>query len=198
MSPRRLVLASASPRRMRLLDEARYNFVVEPAHLDEEMHAKSTMPIDLAMELARAKADLVSAKFPDDVVLAADTVVALGDWIIGKPRDAAHALKIIELLAGATHIVITGVSVVCRATGFAQHTKDMSSVQMNVLTAKELDAYIESKHWEGKAGGYGLQDPQPIVRCLHGDPTNVIGLPMKKTTKLLAEAGIVAWNSPET
>src|SRR3982750_295 len=115
----RLVLASTSPRRLRLLDDAPYRFAVEPAHLDEEMPAKSTMPIELAMELARAKADIVAAKFPDDVILAADTVVALGDWIIGKPRDAAHARKIVELLAGATHIVITGVSVVCRTTGFA-------------------------------------------------------------------------------
>lgn len=187
----RLVLASASHRRLRLLEDARYNVVVEPAHLDEEVHAKSTMPIDLAMELARAKADIVAAKFPEDVVLAADTVVALGDWIIGKPRDAIHARRIIELLAGATQIVITGVSVICRATGFAQHTRDMSSVQMQTLTAKELDAYIESKHWEGKAGGYGLQDPQPIVRLLHGDPTNVIGLPMRKTKELLSAAGIV-------
>src|SRR5207248_4923808 len=138
--------------------------------------------------------DFVSAKFPDDVILAADTVVALGDWIIGKPRDATHARQIVELLAGATHIVITGVAVVCRATGFARHTRDMSSVQMRVLTPKELDAYVESNLWEGKAGGYGIQDPDPIVRCVQGDPTNVIGLPMKKTKQLLAEAGIVRYS----
>jgi septum formation protein len=179
---------------MRLLDDARYQFAVEPAHLDEERHAKSTMPIELAMELARAKGEIISAKFPDDVILAADTVVALGDWIIGKPRNAAHARTIIELLSGATHIVITGVSVICRATGFAQTIRDMSSVQMKVISPRDLDAYIESKHWEGKAGGYGIQDPEPIVKCLHGDPTNVMGLPMNKTRKLLAEAGIVPYS----
>jgi septum formation protein len=64
---------------------------------------------------------------------------------------------------------------------------------MRVLTPKELDAYIESRHWEGKAGSYGIQDPDPIVRCLHGDPTNVIGLPMRKTKELLSAAGIVPY-----
>jgi septum formation protein len=187
---RRLVLASSSPRRMRLLEEAGYRFVVEPANIDEENLPGPTMPIDFAMHLARAKADVVAAKFPDDVILAADTVVAFGDSIIGKPRDAAHARSIIDLLAGTTHIVITGVSVVCRASGFAQHMRVMSSVRMQTFTPAKLDQYIESKHWEGKAGGYGIQDPEPIVRCLWGDPTNVIGLPMTKTKQLLAEAGI--------
>ena len=66
----------------------------------------------------------------------------------------------------------------------------MSSVQMHVLTPQKLDRYIESKLWEGKAGAYGIQDPEPIVRCMWGDPTNVIGLPMLKTKQMLADAGI--------
>jgi septum formation protein len=151
------------------------------------------MPIDLAMRLSRAKADVVLAQFPDDVILAADTVVAFGDDVIGKPRDAAHARKIIELLSGTTHIVITGVSVVCRAAAFAHHIRVMSAVQMQVLSSKDLDAYIESNLWEGKAGGYGIQDATPIVRCLQGDITNIIGLPMQRTKQLLAEAGIVPY-----
>ena len=190
MSERRLVLASASPRRIKLLEDARYRFVVEPANIDEENVPAGTMPIEFAMHLARAKADAVAPRFPDDVILAADTVVAFGDWIIGKPRDAEHARSVIELLTGTTHIVITGVSVVCRASGFTQHTRVMSSAQMNSLTPAQIDRYIESKLWEGKAGGYGIQDPEPIVRCRWGDPTNVIGLPMKKTAELLTMAGI--------
>ena len=117
----RLVLASASPRRSELLREARYEFVIEPANVDEENFPATTLPIDLAMHLARTKAEAISAKFPDDVILGADTVVAFGDWIIGKPRDAPHARAIIELLGGAMHVVITGVSVIRRASGFAQH-----------------------------------------------------------------------------
>lgn len=190
-TPRRLVLASASPRRIHLLQKARYHFVIEPANLHEAAHAKSTMPIDVAQELARAKADVVAQRFPGDVILAADTVVALGDWIIGKPRDAAHARSIIELLSGTTHIVITGVSVVCRDTGFARHTRAMSSVRMNSLTPQGIARYIARNLWQGKAGGYGIQDPDPIVKCLWGDPTNVIGLPMIITKALLTEAGIL-------
>jgi len=190
-----LILASASPRRADLLREMRYDFIVEPPNIDEENFPPTTMPIDLAMHLSRAKADVVAKKFPDNVILAADTVVAFGDWIIGKPRDAVHARSIIELLGGGTHIVITGVCVVCIAAGFFQHARVMSSVRMKSLSKPELDRYIESKLWEGKAGAYGLQDPEPIVKCAWGDPTNVIGLPMGKTKQILADAGIEPYQS---
>jgi septum formation protein len=192
---RRLILASASARRIHLLDSARYGFEVEPAHVDEENYPPTTMPIDLAMHLARAKADVVSTKYPDDVILAADTVVAFGDWIIGKPRDPAHARSIIELLSGTTHIVITGVSVVCIGSDFAQHARVMSLVRMKSLSTAELDRYIASNLWEGKAGGYGLQDPEAIVKCAWGDPTNVIGLPMIKTKQMLTDAGVRQYDS---
>jgi septum formation protein len=189
---RRLVLASSSPRRIQLLREAGYDFVVEPANIDENKFTATTLPIDLAMQLARAKAEAVAERFPGEVILGADTVVAFGDWVIGKPRDVAHARSMIQLLTGTTHIVITGVSVICRATNFIRHTRAMSAVQMKPLTPTQIEKHIESNLWQGKAGGYGIQDPDPIVTCLRGDVTNVIGLPAKLTKQLLGEAGIVA------
>jgi septum formation protein len=188
-NPRRLILASASPRRIHLLRDARYDFAVEPSAIDETKHTR-VLPIEVAEELSRAKANAVAERFPDCVVLAADTVVAFGDWLIGKPRDLLHAYQIIELLTGTTHIVITALSVVCRASGFERHDRAMSSVQISPLTAPQIKRYIDSNLWKDKAGGYGIQDPDPIVKCLWGDPTNVIGLPMIKTKPLLLEAGI--------
>jgi septum formation protein len=193
---RRLVLASTSPRRIHLLGKARYKFVYEPADIDEQKVAPSVLPSEMAMQIARAKAEKVGAKYPEDVILAADTIVALGDWVMGQPRDAEHAKKMIELLSGTTQIVITGVSVVCLADHFARHARVMSAVQMKSLTTAQIDRYIASKLWEGKAGGYGIQDPEPLVKCLGGDPTNVIGLPMKKTKEMLAEAGIMPGDPP--
>jgi len=173
-----------------LLREAGYDFTIEPANINEENYASSTLPISLAMQLAGSKAEVVAGRFPNDVILAADTIVAFGDWVIGKPRDAAHARNIIELLSGTTHVVITGISVVHRSANFFRHTKVMSSVQMKNLTRAEIDRYIESNLWQGKAGGYGIQDPKPIVKCLYGDLTNVVGLPMKRVKELLKQAGI--------
>jgi septum formation protein len=193
---RRLVLASQSPRRIHLLQEAGYEFITEAADIDEQKAASSVMPSEMAIQIALAKADAIAIKFPDDVILAADTIVALGDWVIGKPRDAEHARKIIELLSGATQVVITGVAVVCRAMEFARLGRVMSAVQMRSLTPAEIDRYIASNLWQGKAGGYGIQDPEPLVKCISGDPTNVIGLPMKKTMEMLADAGIKSGNPP--
>jgi septum formation protein len=190
--PRRLVLASASPRRQQLLRDAGYDFIVEPANVNEENFPPNIYPIELAMLLAHEKADAVAPRFVNDVILAADTVVAFGDRIINKPKDAADAWKIIELLAGTTHIVITGLSVVCLDSNFSHHTRVMSGVRMKPLASKQIDAYIARGLWQGKAGGYGIQDPDPIVQCIGGEETNVVGLPMKKTKELLTAAGVQA------
>src|SRR6266566_1753766 len=107
---RRLVLASASPRRQELLREAGYEFAVFPANIDEEIYP-SLLPIELARHLSFEKAKAVAAKFPHDVVLGADTVVAFGDRALSKPEDEQEARKMLSLLSGTTHIVITGVTI---------------------------------------------------------------------------------------
>ena len=115
---RRLILASSSPRRQKLLRDARFEFEVDSADIDESNVPSNLLPSEVAIYLAKAKAEVVAARHPDDVVLAADTIVAFGDVIIGKPKDAKDARRILDLLSGTTHIAITGLSIVCKASEF--------------------------------------------------------------------------------
>jgi len=189
--PVRLILASASPRRQSLLRDAGYEFEVDTAEGDEAVYPPGMLPAQVATYLAEAKGKAVSARHPDDVVLAADTVVAFGDQLLGKPADATAAKKMLQLLSGTTHIVITGVCIMHAAAKLSRTAKAMSAVRMRVLAPSEIDQYVASNAWQGKAGGYGIQDPDPFVIRQAGSHTNIVGLPMTLTKQMLAEAGIV-------
>jgi septum formation protein len=186
----RLILASTSPRRQSLLREAGYEFAVVPPSVDEDDYPQTLLPVDLATFLARVKARAVAERYPDNVVLAADTVVAFGDRILGKPEDAEEARRTLLLLSGTTHVVVTGVAVSHHARKFAQERRVMSAVRMRMMSRGDVDRYIESGMWQGKAGGYGLQDGNPFIKAVVGCPTNVVGLPMSTTRQLLAAAGV--------
>jgi septum formation protein len=196
----RLILASASARRQSLLREAGYAFDVEPAEINESAAPAGMLPADLAKYLAEEKAKQVAGKHPDAVVLGADTVVAFGDRDLGKPKDAADAKRMLALLSGTTHIVITGVCVMHQQAEFARSARVMSAVRMRALTPAEIDRYIASGQWQGKAGGYGIQDADnfpadhsgvlPFVIRQAGSKTNIVGLPMSVARQLLAEAGV--------
>ena len=187
---RRLVLASASPRRQQLLREAGYDFAVFPADIDEDVYP-SLMPIELARHLSFEKAKSVAGRFPNDVVLAADTVVAFGDRAMSKPEEAEDARRMLTLLSGTTHIVITGVTVMQKESEVRQTGVAMSAVRMRAMSKLEIDAYVASGQWEGKAGGYGIQDQDPFVTKMTGSHTNVVGLPMELVEKMLAEVNIL-------
>jgi septum formation protein len=190
MAEPHLILASASPRRQQLLREAGYAFEIDPAEINEDQYPPNLMPVDIARHLANAKADAVAVRHPEDVVLAADTVVAFGDTPLGKPRDAEHARAMLQLLEGTTHIVITAVAVVRRKDNFRKAAIAMSAVRMRNLRPDEIERYIASGEWQGKAGGYGIQDQDPFVTRMSGSHSNIVGLPMKLTAALLKEAGI--------
>ena len=187
---RRLVLASASPRRQQLLREAGYEFAVFPANIDEDDYL-NLLPIELARHLSFEKAKAVAARFPVDVVLAADTVVAFGDRSMGKPEDAEEARRMLTLLAGTTQIVITGVTIMQKESEVQQTRTGMSAVRMRKLTPAEINDYVAGGQWEGKAGGYGIQDPDPFVTNISGSHSNVVGLPMELVEKMLAEVNIL-------
>jgi septum formation protein len=187
-----LILASASPRRAALLRESGYEFAVHPADFDEDNYFGKLMPIQLATFLAKAKAEQIANRFGYEVTLAADTVVAFGDIALGTPGDEGEARQMIELLSGTTHVVITGVAVRCPARDIDLDCTVLSAVRMRVLTGRELDEYVASGRWKGKAGGYGIQDEHPIVTCVGGSVSNVIGLPMEQTRRLLEQADVVA------
>ena len=186
----RLILASASPRRQQLLREAGFEFETDPADIDEDDYPPGLLPGELAENLAFRKAQAVAKRHPGCVILGADTVVAFGDTALGKPEDAADARRMLGLLAGTTHVVVTGVAVVRKSEGFVRRGRVLSSVHMRALSADEIDRYVASGEWRGKAGGYGIQDPDPFVTRTAGCHTNIVGLPVPKTKELLAEAGV--------
>ncbi len=186
-----LILASASPRRRQLLEEAGYEFVVKPAELDETVPA-GVYPPEFAQKLACAKAEAVAEQFPEDVILAADTIVTFGDQILGKPANADEARRMLAFLSRTTHIVITGVCVIRKGGDMVQATRVMSGVRMAALTNEQIEAYVASGDWQGKAGGYGIQDDDPFVTRVSGSHTNIVGLPMEVVRRLLGAAGIYA------
>ncbi len=183
-----LVLASASPRRVELL--ALIGVTpdrIDPADIDETPLRAET-PVRLAARLAIAKAEAVAARHPDAVVLAADTVVAVGRRVLEKPADAAEAARFLRLLSGRNHRVLTGVAVA--AGGRVRHRVVDTRVTLKVLTDSEIAAYLASDEWRGKAGGYAIQGRAGafVIRLVGSHPA-VMGLPLYETVNLLAGAG---------
>jgi septum formation protein len=185
----RLILASASPRRLDLL--ARIGIVpdaVDPADIDEAV-LPGELPRLHVTRLAAAKAAAVATRHPDAVVLAADTVVAAGRRILPKAEDEAQARDCLTLLSGRRHHVLTAVTVI--ANGTAHHRLSDTIVTFKPLTAAEIDAYIACGEWHGKAGGYAIQGrAEAFVRFLSGSHSGVVGLPLFETRNLLLSAGI--------
>lgn len=183
-----LVLASASPRRIELL--AQLGIVpdhIDPADIDETP-LKDETPSRLAARLARSKAEVVAARAPDAVVLAADTVVAVGRRLLEKATDEAEATRFLKLLSGRNHRVFTGVAVV-RAGRVSVRVSD-TRVTFKALSDAEIAAYVATSDWRGKAGAYAIQGPAGafVVRIVGSHPA-VMGLPLFETKNLLNGVG---------
>ncbi len=191
----RLILASESPRRAQLLSDNGYRFEVVRPPLDEpEEDGPHVPPAQHAAALSYYKARSVASRpeYADAVILAADTVVALGDRIFGKPVDAEDARFILANLAGTRHQVITGVTVLRPSAEQRLIEHDLTHVTMRPMSADVLDAYIASEAWRGKAGAYGVQDHgDAYVERLEGSYTNVVGLPMSLVARMLGRVGYV-------
>ena len=186
-NPIRLILASASPRRLELL--ARLGIVpdaVVPAEIDETPR-KGELPAPYAERMAAEKALAVGEA--GSLVLAADTVVAAGRRILPKAESEEEARAALTLLSGRRHRVLSAVTLV-DAEGRARHRLSASIVLFKRLSADELDAYIASGEWRGKAGGYAIQGrAEALVRSLSGSHSGVMGLPLYETRALLRAAG---------
>ena len=189
--PAPLILASASPRRRRLLDRIGVEIAAaDPAELDEAP-LKAELPADHARRLAAAMAALLASRHPGAVVLAADTVVAAGRRILPKAADAAVVRDCLTLLSGRRHRVLTAVTVV-DAAGVARHRLSTSIVAFGPLSAAAIDDYAASGEGEGKAGGYAIQGrAEAFVRFLSGSHSGVVGLPLFETRALLIAAGVM-------
>lgn len=186
------ILASASPRRRHLLEHAGYRFTVVPSSVDETPYEAAANDSELlSRQLALAKAADVSARFPEMLVLAADTVVDYDGHIIGKPDDAAHAEAITRKLFSKPHKVITGVALVCIGRGVEVVEADVTTVYPRPLTEAQIAEHIAGGNWEGKAGAYGIQETGDVfVERIEGSFTNVMGLPMERVGRLLGAAGV--------
>ncbi|MET0269826.1 MAG: nucleoside triphosphate pyrophosphatase [Sphingomonas sp.] len=186
----RLILASASPRRLDLL--ARIGIApdaVAPAAIDETPE-RLERPAAHAARLAAGKAAAVAATHPDAAILAADTVVAVGLRILPKAEDEATARACLALLSGRRHRVHTAVTLIAPG-GPARHRLSTSIVAFKPLSAAETDAYLAAGEWRGKAGGYAIQgSAEGWVRHLAGSHSGVIGLPLFETRALLVSAGL--------
>jgi septum formation protein len=185
----RLILASASPRRLDLL--ARIGVTpdqVAPADIDESV-AKGELPKAHALRLALEKAAAVSARFPYDLVLAADTVVAVGRRILPKVEDEATLRTCMKLLSGRRHRVMTGVAL-AHPDGSIRSRAIETTIAMKRLSPEEIDYYAAHGEWRGKAGGYALQGYGEVyVRHIGGSYSNVVGLPLAETRHMLKAAG---------
>ena len=185
----RLVLASASPRRLDLL--GRIGVVpdaVVPADIDESV-PRGELPRQHALRLAREKAEAVAAKAPDALVLAADTVVAVGRRILPKVEDEVTLRDCMKLLSGRRHRVLTGVALAIPGQGIRERLGE-TMIAMKRLSDEEIDYYAGHGEWRGKAGGYALQGYGEVyVRHIAGSYSNVVGLPLTETRVLLKSAG---------
>ncbi len=181
-----LILASKSPRRCELLKLAGLEFTVCPAKGKEEL-PPGILPADAVELLAKQKAVEIATRFPFDTVLAADTVVAFGKRILGKPEDENAAYEMLKTLSGNTHSVYTGVCIISAGNMQVFHQK--TDVRFYPLSDKEILDYIATGEPMDKAGAYGIQEKGFfMVKEICGDYYNVVGLPLAETVRRLNEA----------
>lgn len=185
----KIILASASPRRLELLAQVG----IVPAHVIaadiDETPLKGERPDHLAVRLAQSKARAIAAQHPDAFILAADTVVARGSKLLEKAADENEARVFLNTLSGRKHVVIGGICVI--APGGKESVRTVETqLSFKKLTPAEIDAYVASGEWKGKAGGYGIQGrAAAFVRSMAGSYSNVVGLSLYDTIQILTGLG---------
>lgn len=188
---KRLVLASASPRRASLLTSYGYAFDVLHPPIDEPDHMGLTVPTASQAEaLSYFKARSVQALVDEGIIIGADTIAVAGTRTYGKPVDRDDARAILLALVGTTHEVVTGVTLLNAETGRRLIQHEATAVTMRPMTNAQIEEYLDGKAWVGKAGAYGIQDHgDTFVERIHGSYTNIVGLPMELLGRMLAEWG---------
>lgn len=186
----KLILASASPRRSDLLTQLGVSFEIDPADIDETP-TPGEPPAEYVQRMARCKAEHVSKRYPrmDRCILAADTTVVIDGSILGKPESLADGRRILTGLSGRTHLVMSAVCLSFENTSSTLLVE--TRVEFVPLTSDVIDAYLATDEPWDKAGAYGIQGLGGVfVSSLHGSYSNVVGLPMAETWRLLSEQGI--------
>lgn len=185
-----LILASSSPRRQELLREAAIPFHVHPANVNEDQRPDEP-PQDYARRLAREKAQAVQSLYPRSYVLGADTIVVVDGMVLGKPVDAADATRMLRLLSGRGHEVITAVSLESPA-GDTKTRACTTQVYFRKLAEEEIQRYVAGGEPMDKAGAYAIQGGASLwTDRIVGEYSNVVGLPLSLVTELLRESGLL-------
>jgi septum formation protein len=190
--PAGLILASASPRRVELLRRLGVVFTVQPSGVDETLRPGED-GVAFARRAARDKADAVAAENPEAWVLSADTVVLVDGEILGKPRDEDDARRMLRLLSGRRHRVVTAVVLTAPRRGSREEMAIESGVEFHPLAEPEIDAYVATAEPYDKAGAYAFQGAaRRFIRGVDGSHTNVIGLPLDEVRDLLSRHRLLA------
>jgi len=180
----KLVLASSSPRRTEILERAGWPHEVMVAGIDESLHAQED-PATYVQRLARSKAEAVAQRLEKGLVLGADTTVVIANQILGQPRDEADAKRMLNLLSGKWHEVLTGVALV-RVGGESRVAYEQTRVRFAEMSETEIDWYIASGEPFGKAGAYGIQNKAALfIEEIEGDYFNIMGLPIRLVYRLM-------------
>ena len=194
--PREIILASSSPRRRELLARFGYTFrVIEPDSDAECGICSRETPPELVARLAYQKAANVIAKIESGLVLSCDTVAECVAIILGKPENREHAEQMLRRLRGRKHSVYSGVCLWDKAKDTRSVRVDVSHLWMEPITDEQMESYLDSEQWVGKAGAFGFQDGPNWIRLESGSASNVVGLPMEMLETMLADlnsAGVTA------
>jgi septum formation protein len=191
----RIILASKSPRRRYLLEQAGLEISVIPSLFDENA-VGLTSPERYVKQLAQGKARDVANTYPDSWIIGADTVVLIENHVLGKPRSKAEAHHMLQNLSGKTHQVLTGYCICCLSKDLELSGAVKTDVRFKNLTDIEINWYINTGEPFDKAGAYAIQGLGTfLVKSIHGSYTNVVGLPVCEVIELLIQKGVVSLNS---
>ena len=183
----KMILASGSPRRHEILKKMGYDFDIIPADLEENVVSGET-PEAHVKRLSSAKAEFIAKRYPDSLVVGADTIVVINDRIFGKPSDRQEAIDMLKTLSGKWHTVYTGITLAIRNSGISLSDADNTKVLFNILKEYDIIRYVESGEPMDKAGAYGIQGMGSfLVNRIEGELDTVIGFPAKLFERMYKE-----------
>jgi septum formation protein len=183
----KIILASKSPRRADILKMIGVNFKVVPSKIKEEINQKIKQN-EIPANLSKAKAEKISHKYPDRIIIGADTVVVFNKKIFGKPKDKNESKKMLKVLSGNCHEVITGVTIMNEKLGIVKTFSETTKVFVQKIPTKQIDFYVNNYNTLDKAGSYGIQEWFSVwIKKINGCYYNVMGLPVSKLYRYLIE-----------
>lgn len=182
----KIILASRSPRRLKLLRDNGYDVSVDISHADEDL-VKSDNVKEKVMDIARLKAETVAARHKDSIIIAADTLVYFEGQEIGQQKDKESAMKILKKLLGKTHEVYTGIYMINTKSGKFVQDAVVSNVKLRNVSEDIISSYINSGQYKGKAAAYNIDDQEFVsfIESVDGSYTNIMGLPIEKIKPML-------------